>query len=318
MKTSNKLKEQQVALATTQQGVLLAINSEFEALLNAINELPIIEVGDKEGYDKALELKKEVKKTHVSIEKKRKELKAPILEMGKNLDTFAKSLSEPLKQGENDIKLKVSEYEQEIARKKAVELELKELAEKREQVHQENIEWVQKEMRYIINAMKSCNTLSELKELEVKENNFYMKLGSFDVSNDISEKGRSQVLFAISQVEDFKKMKKQILEIQEETIPKVDLQQMSDNISFEEELTIGNEKPMSEVLKEVKVMPTPQFVKSTQLPNGKFEEQLVIIIELLDIVACASLLTTDTKFNDRCHKCLVQAENLMKMNSNSL
>ena len=318
MKTSNKLKEQQVALATTQQGVLLAINSEFEALLNAINELPIIEVGDKEGYDKALELKKEVKKTHVSIEKKRKELKAPILEMGKNLDTFAKSLSEPLKQGENDIKLKVSEYEQEIAREKAVELELKELAEKREQVHQENIEWVQKEMRYIINAMKSCNTLSELKELEVKENNFYMKLGSFDVSNDISEKGRSQVLFAISQVEDFKKMKKQILEIQEETITKVDLQQMSDNISFEEELTIGNEQPMSEVLKEVKVMPTPQFVKSTQLPNGKFEQQLVILKELYDIVACASLLTTDTKFKDRCYKCLEQAENLIKMNSNSL
>ena len=213
MKTSNKLKEQQVALATTQQGVLLAINSEFEALMSAVDNLPEVMVGDKDAYDKAVELKRKVKVTHVAIEKKRKELKAPILEMGKNLDTFAKSLSEPLKTSEKVIKERVSAYEEEVERKKNEKAEIKRHIEQQAEEQRKNLAWIQDTMQKMVEEMKSRKSIKELTALDEKLIKFYDIVGSFD----LDDAGKGQGIFAINQVRDYHKMKADVLQMQEDT-----------------------------------------------------------------------------------------------------
>lgn len=280
MKTS-KLKEQQVALATTQQGVLLAINSEFEALMSAVDNLPEVMVGDKDAYDKATELKRKVKATHVAIEKKRKELKAPILEMGKNLDTFAKGLSEPLKSSEKVIKERVSAYEQEIERIKAEKTEIKRQLEQQAEQHKKNLEWIQENMQSLIEQIKSCNSLKGLNSLQDKLCTFYDIVGSFD----LDDAGKGKGIFAINQVREYCKMKGDVLKMQEQNL---NAQEISDNIEQDdhlldfESMSLAKDQPMSEVLEEVNVFKKGK-VKSIQLPNGA-GGQLELIKDLYELV----------------------------------
>jgi hypothetical protein len=56
-------------------------------------------------------LKRIVKNTHVSIEKKRKDLKQPLIDYGKRLDEFVKTIYEPLKKAELIVKGKMEAYE---------------------------------------------------------------------------------------------------------------------------------------------------------------------------------------------------------------
>jgi hypothetical protein len=64
---------------------ILAIHENMQQLVNDCLTIEVDE-DDKQKYETALELKRVVKSTHVAIEKKRKELKQPLIDYGKRLD----------------------------------------------------------------------------------------------------------------------------------------------------------------------------------------------------------------------------------------
>jgi len=285
-KTSNNVDEWQIEVAnihtqqsSRQQNILLHINNQFDSLMKKIDLLKEVEVGDKDGYDKALELKKQVKNTHVALEKKRKELKAPMLEMGKSLDSFAKSLSEPLKIGEKAIKDKVIAYEEEIERIKQEKIEAERLLVERGHTQLNNLAWVQKTMQKIIEDMKSCNVLKEIIVLEQS----IIKFSDAVTGLDLDDIGKGQGIFAISQVRDFYKMKHKVLELQEPTevkatevkielelIEVVGITQDGDIIVDEtpfEDCEMGNQLSMTDVLKEVNPINVGK-VKTIKIPNN--------------------------------------------------
>lgn len=89
---------------------LLSIHENMEKLISDCEQIVVLE-DDKESYDKAVELKRIVKKTHVSIENKRKELKQPLIDYGKRLDKFVTTIYEPLVKAEKLVKSKMEAYE---------------------------------------------------------------------------------------------------------------------------------------------------------------------------------------------------------------
>ena len=66
---------------------ILSIHENMQQLVYDCNAIVVTEE-DKEAYDKAVELKRLVKKTHVAIENKRKELKQPIKEVNLSEITY--------------------------------------------------------------------------------------------------------------------------------------------------------------------------------------------------------------------------------------
>ena len=58
---------------------ILSIHENMAELIERCNSIQVFE-DDKESYDDAVELKRYVKSVHVSIDKKRKELKQPIID----------------------------------------------------------------------------------------------------------------------------------------------------------------------------------------------------------------------------------------------
>lgn len=83
---------------------ILSIN---ENLTQLVSDCLTIVVGeDKESYEKAVELKRIIKSTHVSIEKKRKELKQPLIDYGKRLDKWVEEIYNPLVNAEKIVKRK--------------------------------------------------------------------------------------------------------------------------------------------------------------------------------------------------------------------
>ena len=299
MKTSNKLEEQQIALATMQQSELMAINQEFEKLIVEVEDLPEVMVGDKDAYELAMNLKRKVKATHVAIEKRRKELKAPILQMGKNLDTFAKSLSEPLKMGEKAIKDKVSAYEMEIERIKAEKSEIKRALEEKAEKQRENLDWIEENMRKLIEQMKSCDSYTEFLELDVKLSQYYEIVGS--LSQELDDAGKSKGIFAINQLRDYEKMKGQLLKLQEdkndsdeEPVVKHDGMKYNPNNPKEtlefEQLSLEKEESMADTLAKVKVIPTgkvenfkidttitdPSFLNENDYKDKKYNKEYLL------------------------------------------
>ena len=70
---------------------ILSIHENMQQLVADCNDIEVVE-DDKETYDRAVELKRVVKSTHVAIEKKRKELKQPLIDYGKRLDKWVEGI----------------------------------------------------------------------------------------------------------------------------------------------------------------------------------------------------------------------------------
>lgn len=107
------LEQMENQISVIEESHKMAIMSVHENVEKLINDCVSIEVyeDDKKSYDTAVELKRIVKNTHVSIEKKRKDLKQPLIDYGKRLDEFVKTIYEPLKKAELIVKGKMEAYE---------------------------------------------------------------------------------------------------------------------------------------------------------------------------------------------------------------
>lgn len=96
---------------------------EVANLVAPYRELEISDVNDSKGYKAVDEARKELKKTRVAIENRRKALKADALEYGRMVDGAAKQLSGPITQVESELDGKLKAIDDEKIRIKQQRLQ---------------------------------------------------------------------------------------------------------------------------------------------------------------------------------------------------
>ena len=141
---------------------ILAIHENMQDLLQKCQDIQVFE-DDKASYDKAVELKRMVKNVHVSIDKKRKELKQPVIDYGKKLDAFVKEIYEPLVEAEKLVKFKMAGYEARLE-------EIKEERKKQEEAEKEHEIMLENKIREINNLLAQINSATSKQELIDIEN----------------------------------------------------------------------------------------------------------------------------------------------------
>jgi hypothetical protein len=141
---------------------ILSIHENMQQLINDCLSIEVSE-DDKQTYDRAVELKRVVKSTHVSIEKKRKELKQPLIDYGKRLDRWVEEIYTPLVNAEKIVKKKMEVYE---AKQEKLKQERK-LIEDAKQKEELELDIRLKNLNTQLERINSAKTKSELKEIEV-------------------------------------------------------------------------------------------------------------------------------------------------------
>jgi hypothetical protein len=139
---------------------ILSIHENMQQLVADCNDIKVVE-DDKETYDRAVELKRVVKSTHVAIEKKRKELKQPLIDYGKRLDKWVEGIYSPLVQAEKLVKQKMEVYE---AKQEILKAERKALEDK-QQAQEQEIEDKLKNLNATLGMINSASSKNELNEI---------------------------------------------------------------------------------------------------------------------------------------------------------
>lgn len=141
-----------------------AILSIHENMQQLVNDCVAIEVheDDKNSYDNALELKRVVKATHVAIEKKRKELKQPLIDYGKRLDKWVEEIYQPLVNAEKIVKKKMEVYE---AKQERLKQERK-LADEKQKQEEVEMELRLKDLNGQLQKITTAKSKSEIEEIE--------------------------------------------------------------------------------------------------------------------------------------------------------
>ena len=144
------------------KSAILSIHENMQQLINDCLSINVSE-DDKETYDKAVELKRVVKATHVSIEKKRKEVKQPLIDYGKKLDRWVEEIYTPLVNAEKIVKKKMEVYE---VKQEKLRQERKVFEEKQQQEELE-LENRLKSLNAQLEKINSAKNKQELKEIEI-------------------------------------------------------------------------------------------------------------------------------------------------------
>ena len=154
---------------------LLSIHENMNGLIERAtliiinnNDNPEIKI---KSYQDAVNLRKVIKNTHVAIEKKRKELKAPIINAGKKIDEFAKSIYIPLKNAEAILKEKMIPYEEEQERLKEEE----KFAKEKEQQEKDALTEKLMHLNSILPEINSCKNKKDISDIENKLSNINPK-----------------------------------------------------------------------------------------------------------------------------------------------
>jgi hypothetical protein len=141
---------------------ILSIHGNMQQLIDSCNSIEVSE-DDKEGYEKAVELKRVVKATHVAIEKKRKELKQPLIDYGKRLDRWVEEIYNPLVQAEKLVKKKMESYE---ARLEVLKQE-KKIQEEESQQEEAKLDIRLKNLNAQLEKINLAKSKAELKQIEI-------------------------------------------------------------------------------------------------------------------------------------------------------
>lgn len=156
---------------------LRSVFNEHQELLKKAEEITI-NFDSHESYEDAVELKRVLKKTHISIENQRKEFRAEIMKMARDLDNYSDDLYQPFREAELKVKEQCDEYE---SQKKTVR-KLKGKAKKEEQKQREEIE---KKLYTLNTQLSRINGARDLGELEHIENVLnFTKLEEFGDKKD--------------------------------------------------------------------------------------------------------------------------------------
>lgn len=160
--TTDIMKSEISVIEQNHHSEILAIHSNMKELIDNCNSIEISE-DDKETYDKAVELKRVVKATHVAIEKKRKELKQPLIDYGKRLDRWVEEIYNPLVQAEKVVKKKMEKYELKLEKIK----EEKKLQDEQKKAQEDILNNRLKNLNSQLEKINLAKNKSELKEIEI-------------------------------------------------------------------------------------------------------------------------------------------------------
>ena len=236
---------------------ILSIN---ENLTQLVSDCLTIVVGeDKESYEKAVELKRIIKSTHVSIEKKRKELKQPLIDYGKRLDKWVEEIYNPLVNAEKIVKKKMENYEnlQEIFKN---EIKLTEEKEKNDEFDLQN------KLKNLNNQLEKINSAKNTKDLE-------LYLDSINIQ-DFGKKS-NEAVFILNQLKMTCKMAYRLIK-DEEVIeePKTTNSLNIEEVITTQEVLIKNEEGIFEEISLPVNNPIIEFIKVS-------DEDVINMIDLI-------------------------------------
>jgi|694.fasta_scaffold20288_3 hypothetical protein len=158
----NEMENEISIIEQSHKSSILAIHENMQQLINDCLSISVME-DDKQSYDNAVELKRVVKQTHIAIEKKRKELKQPLIDYGKRLDRWVEEIYTPLVNAEKIVKKKMEVYE---AKQEQLKQERK-LIEDAKQKEELQLELRLKNLNSQLERINSAKNKSELKEIEI-------------------------------------------------------------------------------------------------------------------------------------------------------
>jgi len=158
----NEMENEISIIEQSHKSSILAIHENMQQLINDCLSISVME-DDKQSYDNAVELKRVVKATHIAIEKKRKELKQPLIDYGKRLDRWVEEIYTPLVNAEKIVKKKMEVYE---AKQEQLKQERK-LIEDAKQKEELQLELRLKNLNSQLEKINSAKNKSELKEIEI-------------------------------------------------------------------------------------------------------------------------------------------------------
>jgi hypothetical protein len=232
------------------KSAILAIHENMNQLVNDCLTI-VVDEDDKERYDRAVELKRVVKATHVSIEKKRKELKQPLIDYGKRLDKWVEEIYSPLVNAEKVVKKKMEVYE---AKQEKLKQE-KKLVEEQKVKEELELETRLKNLNGQLEKINFAKNKAELKEIEVYLDSVVIA----DFGTKSGEAGfiLNQLKLTCSMA--FRAMKDE--EVKPVEAPKMEATPITDD------LVNG--------LKEMTVEPTKKVVIESEVSVGLFEEKTV-------------------------------------------
>lgn len=142
------------------KSAILSVHENMQQLVSDCLSIEVYE-DDKKSYDRAVELKRIVKSTHVAIEKKRKELKQPLIDYGKRLDKWVEEIYTPLVNAEKIVKNKMEIYEQ----KQETLKQQRKIEEEKKQAEEQLIEEKLKELNSILGKINSAKSKKELNDI---------------------------------------------------------------------------------------------------------------------------------------------------------
>jgi hypothetical protein len=246
----SKVEKIEAELSIIEQSHKLAILSIHENMQELVNNCISIEVpeDDKESYDRAVELKRVVKATHVAIDKRKKEFKKPLTDYNKRLDKWVDGIYNPLVNAEKIVKQKMEAYEKR-QEKLRQEKKLIEEQQKNEELQLENR---LKDLNAQLEKINFAKNKAELKEIEIY-------LDSIVIS-DFGKKS-NEAGFILNQLKMTCSMASRLMKDEEEKpmeAPKLETTPITDNFVNE--------------LKEMSVEPPKKVVIENELESGLFEK----------------------------------------------
>jgi hypothetical protein len=230
------------------KSAILSIHENMQQLINDCLSINVSE-DDKETYDRAVELKRVVKSTHVSIEKKRKEVKQPLIDYGKKLDKWVEEIYTPLVNAEKIVKKKMEVYE---AKQEKLKQERK-LVEDKKQQEELELEVRLKNLNTQLEKINSAKNKAELKEIEIY-------LDSIVIADFGSKSGEAG--FILNQLKLTCSMASRLMKDEEVEVPveapKMETTPITDN--FLNELKEMKNEPAQKVVIENKIQETEEII----------------------------------------------------------
>ena len=243
-----QLESEITIIEQSHKSAILSIHENMQQLINDCLSISVNE-DDKQTYDRAVELKRVVKATHIAVEKKRKEVKQPLIDYGKRLDRWVEEIYTPLVNAEKIVKQKMEVYE---AKQEKLKQERK-LVEEQQQKEELELEVRLKNLNTQLEKINSAKNKAELKEIEIY-------LDSIVIADFGSKSGEAG--FILNQLKLTCSMASRLMKDEEVQIPveapKMETTPITDD--FLNELKEMKNEPVKKVVIENKIQETEEIL----------------------------------------------------------
>jgi hypothetical protein len=249
------------------KSAILSIHENMQQLINDCLSISVSE-DDKQSYDNAVELKRVVKATHIAVEKKRKEVKQPLIDYGKRLDRWVEEIYTPLVNAEKIVKKKMEVYEVKQEKLK----QERRLVEEQIQKEELELEVRLKNLNTQLEKINSAKNKAELKEIEIYLDGIV--ISDFGIKSN--EAG-----FILNQLKLTCSMASRLMKDEEEQkpveAPKMETTPITDN--FLEELKEMRSEPSKMVVIEEPIVVEEKELETISEPIAVEEKELEVFVQ---------------------------------------